>query len=235
MAMNKLFIVDYRLNEQALERLRTIGEVVLFRHNTVKGALSGHPDIAMFFNGDTLIIAADIPEFVPAALEKHGIKFLQSDRLSGAGHPDTATFNASGNHELLIHNTRYTCSHILNLYKNKKILRVRQGYSRCSTLLLNSNNIITSDEGIFRKAVNKGIAALLVATETIELPGLPYGLIGGCCGMNQNKIYLSGSLDFHPQGKEIRAFMEQNGFVVHELSEQPLTDVGGIFCFESKQ
>ena len=234
MAKSKLFVVDYRLNEQALARLRTFGEVVLFRHSMVKGPLAGHPDIAMFYNGDRLILSSDIPEYIPETFLHHGINYLKSDRLSGPGHPDTATFNASGNHELLIHNIRYTCSHILNLYKNKNILRVRQGYSRCSTLILNSKNIITSDEGIYRKAVNTGITALLVTTETIELPGLPYGLFGGCCGIFHNEILINGDLHLHPQGKVIHSFIEKCGFTVTGLSKKPLTDVGGIFYFDSK-
>lgn len=227
-----LIIVDYRIPELALLELEKMGSVVLFRSEKLRGPLEGHADIGMFHNGSETILAPDAPEYIQQELRKHGVPFSTGEKPSGSSHPDTATYNAAGSKGLLIHNTRFTEPKIRSLYPTN-IVNVKQGYSRCSTLIINNDAIITSDEGIAAslQRINKNV--LLVKSKNISLPGLPYGLFGGCCGGIRNTIFLAGSLSFLEDGEIIRAFIENAGFQLVELQPTIPQDVGGIFIFDT--
>lgn len=229
--MRRLFIVDYRLGEDSKAVLSNMGDVVLFHHTSVSGALSGHPDICIFYNNSDLICSSDIPPEIVDAFEKHDIPYIIGEEPSGPEHPDTARYNACGNAKLLIHNTKFTTPTILGLYPDKEIINIKQGYSRCSTLLLDEKHLITSDAGIAKKCEEAGKDVLLVDTRDIILPGLEYGLFGGCCGISGGTVLIAGSLKYLPQGKEIEAFINSCGFTVYELNDAVPQDVGGIFVF----
>jgi hypothetical protein len=226
-----LIIADYRISIEAQERLWEMGDLLLFQHESVVGALSGHPDISIFHNGKNIIVSADIPAHVCNALKKHDIKYQQAGEVSGPDHPYSATFNASGTENVLIHNIKFTAVAVLDLYPGKEIIDVKQGYARCSTLLLDDNHLITSDVGIAGKCRASGKDVLLVSPGDIVLPGMEYGLFGGCCGIISDTVVIYGSLKYHPQGSEIQNYIHKCGLEIFELVDEPLQDVGGIFIF----
>jgi hypothetical protein len=226
-----LIIADYRISIEAQERLWEMGDLLLFQHESVVGALSGHPDISIFHNGKNIIVSADIPAHVCNALKKHDIKYQQAGEVSGPDHPYSATFNASGTENVLIHNIKFTAVPVLDLYPGKEIIDVKQGYARCSTLLLDDNHLITSDVGIAGKCRASGKDVLLVSPGDIVLPGMEYGLFGGCCGIINDTVVIYGSLQYHPQGSEIQNYIHKCGLKIFELVDEPLQDVGGIFIF----
>lgn len=229
-----LIIVDYRIHKQALLELEKMGRVVLFRSERLQGPLEGHADVCIFHNGSETVLAPDAPEYIKQELRKHGITFCTGIKPSGSSHPYTATYNAAGSKGLLIHNMRFTEPKIRSLYPPENIVNVKQGYSRCSTLILNHEAIITSDEGIATSLQRKKKKALLVKSKNITLPGLPYGLFGGCCGIFNNTIYFAGSLSFLEEGEKINDFIHKEGFHIKELLPKIPQDVGGIFIFESQ-
>ncbi|MBQ7873231.1 MAG: hypothetical protein IJ360_04585 [Clostridia bacterium] len=108
------------------------------------------------------------------------------------------------------------------------IHRVAQGYAHCSTCIVSDKAIITADDGIYTAACEIGIDALLIAAGSISLPPYGYGFIGGASGVTDDAVYFCGSLEYHPDGERIRAFIEKYGKRVVELYDAPLTDVGGI-------
>ncbi len=233
MKSTSLFIVDYRVDGVALSRLSKIGDVTLFRHSIVEGSLSGHPDISIFYNGVDLILSSDTPLYIIDAFQRHGIKYRLSGEVSGPDHPTTATYNAAGTADLLIHNLSFTATEILNLYPDKEIINIKQGYSRCSTLLLDSMHLITSDAGIAKRCRQRGKEVLLVESKEIILPGLEYGLFGGCCGLMGATVLVAGSLKYMTEGEKIHDFILHAGYNILELQETIPYDIGGIFAFAS--
>ena len=228
-----LIIVDYRIHKQALLELEKKGSVVLFRSEKIQGPLEGHADVCMFHNSFETVLAPDAPEYIQQELRNHGIAFCTGTKLSGSSHPCTATYNAAGSQGLLIHNTQFTEPKILSLYQSAQTVHVKQGYSRCSTLILNHKAIITSDKGIASSLQRKKKKVLLVKSKNITLPGLPYGLFGGCCGIFRDTVFFAGSLSFLEEGEKINDFIIQEGFHIIELQPTILQDVGGIFIFEA--
>ena len=127
-------------------------------------------------------------------------------------------------------NSKYASKTIVEFLKEKGYLvhHVQQGYAHCSTCIVNENAIITADKGIAITAQNNGVDALLISEGHISLPPYNHGFIGGACGTTSNALYFCGSLNYHPDGDKIRAFITNHGKDIIELSDSPLIDIGGI-------
>lgn len=106
---------------------------------------------------------------------------------------------------------------------------VRQGYAACSVAVVDEKSVITADKGIAETLEGKGFEVLCVSSGGIELPGYDTGFIGGCCGkISENEMVFTGSIDKHPDGKAVRAFLNSRGVSAIELSKNKLMDIGGI-------
>jgi hypothetical protein len=112
----------------------------------------------------------------------------------------------------------------------KNIIDVKQGYSKCSVCIVDENSVITSDISIFKKAAQNKIGVLLIEKGYIKLDGYDYGFIGGCSGfIDKNKLAFTGSIESHPDYKDIKKFCESRGVEVISLSNEKLYDYGSIF------
>ena len=81
-------------------------------------------------------------------------------------------------------------------------------------------------------SVFNGIDTLLVTNDCIQLKGYDCGFIGGCSFMlDKDSLALNGSLSCHPDGKRIKDFCMCHGVAFFEMSQGPLTDIGGGFVF----
>ncbi|MDU6307054.1 MAG: hypothetical protein E6579_10390 [Clostridium sp.] len=106
---------------------------------------------------------------------------------------------------------------------------VRQGYTNCSAAILSEKAMITADTGIAQAAEQHGIEVLRISAGNIRLPGYEYGFIGGCCGLiSESVVAFTGALKFHPDGLQMRRFIEAQKKQVLELTQNPLIDIGGI-------
>lgn len=106
-------------------------------------------------------------------------------------------------------------------------VNVRQGYAKCSTVVLN-DAIITADIGIHKAAIEHNIDSLAVSGDGVLLDGYNCGFIGGASGFCQKEstVYFCGNIDLHPDGEKIKLFCNKHGVSVCSLSNQRLYDVG---------
>ena len=126
----------------------------------------------------------------------------------------------------------YVDTKIIDLLNDKNIQQIntRQGYSKCSTMILDEKNLITSDISIF-KAIEKisGINIALVNKGDIKLDGLDYGFIGGACSLLDKKtLAFMGSLDYYVNGKRILDILNSLQIDVIFLSNTKLCDYGSF-------
>ena len=113
---------------------------------------------------------------------------------------------------------------------NKPVINVKQGYTRCSTLVC-CNFAVSADAGILSALSSLGYDTIQISHGYIDLPGYDFGFIGGASFADENTVYLFGSLSTHPDGEKIRAFIEKRGVNMIELSDDPLTDYGGAAIY----
>ena len=60
-----------------------------------------------------------------------------------------------------------------------ELVNVNQGYTRCSTLVVNDNAVITADLSIEKAMKQNGVEVLRISQGQIRLVGFDYGFIGG--------------------------------------------------------
>lgn len=109
-----------------------------------------------------------------------------------------------------------------------KTVNVNQGYTRCSTLVVNEKAAITADKSIEKALKNDGADVLLIKPGHIKLKGFDYGFIGGASFSDKGKIYFFGNVKKHPDYNKISEFCEKYNSKLEILcKDMPLTDIGG--------
>jgi hypothetical protein len=183
---------------------------------------------------------------IPAFSTDDGVGHIVFE-MGGIGYdyPDDVPYNAVATERFFIHNTELTSPALLDRarFAGLQIINVNQGYTRCSCLPVGNRAVITADEGIARtlRAVNAMILEedpdsddtidiLLIRKGYIHLEGFEYGFIGGTAGTVDNCIYFNGDLTEHPDSDLIINFIENRGFKPVWFPDEPLTDIGSIFC-----
>ena len=146
-------------------------------------------------------------------------------------YPFDILLNAARVGDKLFCKAPYTSKSLLCAMKEIDVfpIDVKQGYAKCSTLIISENAIVTADASIARTAEKNGIKVLLISEKGVVLNGYEYGFIGGASGNDGEHIFFCGDLMSHPCGKEIESFCRENGKEPISLSNDPLYDVGTIF------
>ena len=194
-----------------------------------------HADMRLLHIGDgQLAIDCSIPPQQREKLWQIGyvITFLQE---LGERYPQDTALNIAlvGEHALF---NPQTVPHPLQqlLCQKYQPVPVRQGYTRCSTAILGPQAIITADTGIAAAAAKVGISVLHIRPGHILLPGYDYGFIGGCVGRVGDTLYSTGSLDRHPDGQAMRAFIRAQQLKLVQLTDGPLRDIGGMIWLPNR-
>lgn len=112
---------------------------------------------------------------------------------------------------------------------NIKTVNVNQGYTRCSTLIIDEKAVITADSSIAKALENNGVEVLKICEGHIFLEDFDYGFIGGAGVKIGNTIFFFGNIKNHPDFEKINVFINKHNKIIKILCEEmTLTDIGGI-------
>ena len=110
-----------------------------------------------------------------------------------------------------------------------ELVNVNQGYTRCSTLVVNDNAVITADSSIEKAMKQNGVEVLRISQGQIRLEGFDYGFIGGCSGRILDTIFFFENIKKHSDYSEINDFIINHNSKIEILCDNmPLTDIGGF-------
>lgn len=199
-------------NEEIIEYLKKKDEVKIVEStDLVYEEVSAHPDIYMCSLGDRII-------------------FAEEDEL-GYKYPENCAFNAACTGKFFIGNLKHIAPRLLKEAEAMVRIDVKQGYTKCSTAVIDEDSIITSDRGIASKC-SPHMNVLLISESTkdhplIALKGFPYGFIGGTCGKIDDEIVFNGRISDHPDHMAIKKFIEERSLKIKEF-DWPLEDIGSI-------
>lgn len=147
--------------------------------------IADHPDLSLCkVDENTIIIDASVSSYYKDKLPH--IRIIKGEKVSYK-YPNDSIYNVVSFKEFYIHNN-FTEKNIRKYFKNKDHLFVKQGYTRCSTIVLN-DSLLTSDLGIYKRLKDK-LKIYLLNEEEIELDGFSKGFLGGCFGLVDEKIAL---------------------------------------------
>ena len=232
----KILIVDNKITEKCERALLKRGFTLLKlpSHKKLSKAICSHPDTLIFCKDGRLITSADYCDEAPwifSDLREYApeLKISFSADSLGEKYPSDCLFNALTVKNKLFAKTDSLCSMVIDFAKEQgyDICHVKQGYPACSVLAF-GNNAITADKGLGKLMENAGISVTYITPGGISLPPHEYGFIGGASGVVGRKIYFFGNILNHPDGEIICRTIHDAGYTPISLSDEPLTDFGGI-------
>ncbi|KOA20225.1 hypothetical protein CLHOM_14300 [Clostridium homopropionicum DSM 5847] len=231
----KKLIVDYRISEEEKNSILKLGYNFLLcpPSKDLHFSVSGHPDMLMhILNSKNIIVHKDMPKEFVCILKDSGYNILYSNSSLKSAYPHDIILNALNISNYFVHYLDYTDTNLLNFFKyQKNFLKVKQGYTKCSTAIINDKAIITSDTGIASILSSNHIDVLLLPPGDILLPGLNYGFIGGCCGLiREDVLAFYGNLKYYKYRDEVMNFLKKHKVTPVFLREGPLIDRGSIFA-----
>jgi hypothetical protein len=225
----KGFVVNKNTPQPAITTLKQFGEVVLFTsENITYPQVSGHPDLFFCCGSGRCVAAPNTPQKYITWLKEKNIDFVPGSQPVGDSYPSSAIYNAVVTDGYLIHNHSVTDPVVLKTFSRLKKINIKQGYSRCSLLPLKENHFITSDEGIYKVLKKNRLDALYVNPSSVLLPGFEHGFFGGAAGVINDTLFLTGSLNYFPEGEKVRNYLNHLHYTIVELYDGPLFDGGSI-------
>lgn len=184
-------------------------------------AIAKHPDIFMFSLGNQLIIAPEMTKYFDKEFKE---ALLWGKSKIKQEYPGNICYNVARVGSYAIHNTKYTDP----LIKEKldcQWIHVNQGYTKCNTLIVNEDSLITSDKSIYNETKKKGLNCLLIRPKHIVLKGLDYGFIGGASLKIADEIIFYGDICKHPDYLKIKEFISKRKLNIKSF-QFPLEDIG---------
>ena len=200
----------------------------------VQEPVSCHPDMFMCClgsDGDAhIIFCPDIGDVIRQDSGSSFSLFRPGSSSLKRDYPYDIAYNAACTGRYFIHNLNCTDSFLLAEARRLGMIfvDVKQGYAKCSTVVVDEDSVITYDRGIVRRCTAAGMNVLQVSPGHVVLEGYGCGFIGGASGRIGNTVFFNGDLPAHPDFRAIRDFIEERGISVKWFPEWPLTDIGTI-------
>ena len=198
-------------------------------------AVRSHPDMLVFPLKSKLIVHESYQEIAKEELElikelKKETELVFTNEPISDKYPNDILFNGARVGAKIFAKTEFF-SKVASIEAKKEglsFINVRQGYSACSSCVVDDESIITSDRSIAKEAEKNGVSVLLISEGHIRLPHHEYGFIGGASGVYEDKVFFLGNIDSHPDSEKIKAFITERGKAPVSLSNEPLFDGGKI-------
>ena len=231
----KYAVLSSKAPQKCIDKLNYLGYTVLLlpSFERLSHPVDTHADMLFFSYNNYIVTHSEYYQEATDIFDKLSlecdIKLVLSDDDIDALYPRDIVFNAIMLDGKLYSNTPYTSKAILELCKGT--VKVAQGYAACSTLALGDKCVITADRSLAREYEKNGIEVKLISNGSITLPPYDCGFIGGASGVDGDTVYFCGDIDTHKDSDVIKAAIEQNGMKYTSLSDEPLSDVGGIKFF----
>lgn len=188
--------------------------------------LSGHVDLSVVHMGENRIAAAEYlkdSEFIHK-LTGAGFRVDFIANPSSKAYPDDAAMNVCIIGDNVICNKKTSNE---GLATGKRIINCNQGYTKCSTVVVDEQSIITSDKMIAMNAAQHGIESLLIDDSFVKLQGFNKGFIGGAAfKISKNKIAFTGIIKHAESKSAIENFLNTRGVEAEYLTAAEIFDIG---------
>ena len=166
-------------------------------------------------------------------IESLGYKINLVSKECNKNYPNDIALNVLVMGKTIFCKVKNTANELLTFAKENgyKIVDVKQGYSACSTLVLDENHAITIDKTIEKALKNENKEVILISSENIRLDGYNCGFIGGSCGVYDNKFFIFGKLDRISEHEKIEKLLKKLNFEKTEILNGEVYDFGGVKFF----
>ena len=215
-------------NKLITDRLKQYGYICIATEKSanVSSPICRHADVLYLKTDSNSLAVSDCQQNNIVVLKEKGFD-IKEIKLA-AGYKTESKLNIIITDENIICNSK-TCEADI-LITNKNIINVNQGYTKCSTIVIDCNNFITEDEGIYNALTQAGKNCLLITKGYAELKGYDYGFIGGASAYLSaaDTLLFFGNISKHPDYCKIMNFTERCKIKIDYIEDIKLQDIGGI-------
>jgi len=223
--------------EELVEFFPGLNRIAIPQSQNVYNSISSHPDIFMFaLDAKTIVYSRDLSRDITDALKQSRIKLIRSMSIPLGTYPDTASLNALRIGNFIFHNLKHTDAAIKTEAKRRglRMVHTNQGYSRCSSIPVKKNALITSDQSIKEAARSVKLDVEIISSGNVELPGHDYGFIGGTTGvLPDGRIVFLGDITRHPDFSRIDNFLKKHAVRYIYIPNLPLLDAGSLIFLKT--
>lgn len=230
----KLIVADGRTPEGILKKLDSFGIDIILTTGCLPlhHSIAHHPDIQLHPLGNRhIVVCPNCLDSLEPKLSGYGLNAIPGRTVLKSNYPDNIAYNVARVGSICFHRFKHTDPAIKENLEQQRLLlvNVKQGYSKCSTAVISSSAIITSDKTIHNMAIENCIDSLLITAGYISLEGRNYGFIGGCTGLvSSGVLAVTGSLKEHPDYHRIKTFLAKHKVELECLSDHTPIDVGSL-------
>lgn len=166
-------------------------------------------------------------------IEKEGYRIIQIEKECSKKYPNDIALNVLVIDKKIFCNKKHVAKEILNFADENdyRIINVKQGYSACSTFVVDKTSAITADRGMKIALEKEKIDVLLISSKGIKLTGYNCGFIGGSGVVIGDKAYFFGNLKNHPDFEKIKKALDNKKIQIKEIIHGDLCDFGGLKLF----
>ena len=205
---------------------RKIDIICAKNNNFVDERLSGHVDLSMVHGGGNVMYAAehlkDSENIHKITDRGFAINYLPNPL--NAAYPNDAAMNVCIIGDNVICNPKTANEKLLS---GRHVISCKQGYTKCSTVVVDERSIITSDKLIAANSALHGIEAFLVNDSFVKLQGFDKGFIGGAAfKISEDVLAFTGVIKNDEARKSIEAFLSERGIAAEYLTDDEIFDIG---------
>ena len=235
---NKVTTVFTQIDDIALKNVfEKLGIKVLnvIENHRLDTSVSKHADILVNNVGKSIFLVDKHQIEFCNFIEDNGGKYIVVNDIKSP-YPNDCLLNFADIGDYIICNKTIMTENIVEFLPNKKIIDVKQGYSKCSVCICKHNTIITDDISIYNTVSQyDDIKSLLVEKGSVNILKYDYGFIGGCCGLvDKNVLLFNGDITSHSDFDKIKNFLYDNEVKYIDIKGKPLTDIGSIIPIMEK-
>lgn len=200
--------------------------IPVIQSDKVSAPICAHSDVLYRKIGTDIILVSDCQKANIPALEDCGYKTILFSDLK-PGYKTESYLNFIINSKYIICNTSTALQLDSNMIGDRKIIKVRQGYTSCSTLQVTEDAYITDDENIYKILCENKTDCLLIEKGNITLDGYNYGFIGGASvNLGENKILFFGEIENINDKNNVITFLEKYNMEAIFIKDKKLKDIG---------
>ncbi len=230
-------IIDKSANQSFFEKLCELN-ITYYKSTDLSflyAPVNTHPDMQIHFVDDsTAVVAPSAYEHYRKILPKE-INLIKGASDPGNTYPKDCAYNIVRLGKKIIGNLLYVDEILKKIYTEKEyeFIDVRQGYTKCNLCVVDSNSVITEDEGLFRVLSDHNINVLKISPGEVRLEHFKHGFIGGASGfLSSGNLGFLGKLSKLSEYEKIKGFISERKVNIIELSQTDLWDFGSILYFK---
>lgn len=224
-------LVNYQIADE-FSKKTGIDTVAVNPYKRLAPPVASHPDMLFCVLDKTVFCYHDymVENDLCDIIKNAGYDLVFVSNKCAPEYPFDISLNVLIMGKTLFCNIRHTATEIIDYAKvnGYTVFNVKQGYSACSTLVVDENTAITSDFGMMNAINSCEKKALYIDNTGIVLPGYDRGFIGGACAKIGGRVCFFGDISAFSEGEKISKLLAEKEISSVSIVSGNLYDFGGI-------